>query len=108
MSNQDSDDGIFTFVAALFLGLLAGSVLGVLFAPKSGDELRADLQDVAKNLPGKLNDEFRNPNAKTRTFIDRTRYGIENQMGKVKSNRDAGRMAKAKEAEEAAGGYDYN
>ena len=107
MSRQN-DDGIFLFLAGMTLGLFTGGLLGLLFAPKSGDELREDAARIAKTLPGKINDELKNPHGKTREFIDKTRVSIENQVGKVAQNREADRMAKAKRAEELASGYDFN
>lgn len=107
MSREDGD-GIFTFLAGMTLGMLGGAVAGLLFAPKSGDELRADAQDFIRTLPGRVNDELRNPNTRTREFIDKTRYNIEAQVGKVKRNREADRQAKAKHAEELAAGYEFN
>lgn len=106
--SRESDDGIFTFLAGMLLGMLGGGLMGLLFAPKSGDELRADANTFVRTLPGRVNEELSNPNTKTREFIEKTRYSIENQVGKVKKDRDAGRMAKAKKAEEMASGYDFN
>ncbi len=106
--SREADDSILTFLAGMALGAIGGGLLGVLLAPKSGDELRADANAFMRSLPGRVNDELKNPNAKTREFIDKTRYSIENQVGKVKKDRDADRMAKAKQAEEMATGYDYN
>jgi gas vesicle protein len=106
--SREADDGIITFLAGMGLGIVGGGFMGLLLAPKSGDELRADANALIRSLPSKVNEEFRNPNAKTREFIDKTRYSIENQVGKVKKGRDADRMAKAKNAEEIATGYDYN
>jgi gas vesicle protein len=106
--SREADDGILTFLAGMALGMIGGGLMGILLAPKSGDELRADANAFVRSLPNRVNDEFRNPNTKTREFIEKTRYSIENQVGKVKKDRDAGRMAKAKEAEELATGYDYN
>lgn len=105
--SRESDDGIFTFLAGMAIGMLGGGLAGILFAPKSGDQLRADAQGFIRNLPGKVNEELRNPNTRTREFIDKTRYNIENQVGKVKNDRDADRMARAKRAEELASGYDF-
>lgn len=107
MSREDGD-GIFTFLAGMTLGMLGGAVAGLLLAPKSGDELRANAQDFIRTLPERVNDELRNPNTRTREFIDKTRYNIEAQVGKVKRDREAGRQAKAKHAEELAAGYDFN
>ena len=107
MSKQDGD-GIFTFLAGLTLGMLGGAVAGLLLAPKSGEELRADAQEFIRTLPDRVNNEIRNPNTKTREFIEKTRYNIEHQVGKVKKDREADRLAKAKHAEEVAAGYDFN
>lgn len=108
MVPRENDDGIFTFLLGMIFGVLGGVVAGILFAPKSGDELRADAQDFMRALPGRLNDEINNPNTRTREFIEKTRYSIESQVGKVKRDRDADRMAKAKRAEELASGYEFN
>ena len=106
--SREADDSILTFLTGMALGGIGGGLLGVLLAPKSGDELRADANAFVRSLPSRVNEELKNPNAKTREFIDKTRYSIENQVGKVKKDRDADRMAKAKHAEELATGYDYN
>lgn len=106
--SRESDDGIFTFLTGMIFGMLCGGLAGILFTPKSGDALRADANTFMRGLPGRVNEEFRNPNARTREFIDKTRYSIENQVGKVKKDRDAGRMAKAKRAEELASGFEFN
>lgn len=105
---KDNDDGIAAFMLGLLAGLAGGAVLGVLFAPKSGEEMREDLGDLTQNLPKKLNDEINNPQSKAREFIDRTRYNIESQVDKVKKDIEADRMARAKRAEETASGYEYN
>lgn len=107
MSRNDGD-GIFTFLAGMTLGMLGGAVAGLLLAPKSGEELRADAQEFIRTLPDRVNDELHNPNTRTREFIEKTRYNIETQVGKVKKDREADRMAKAKQAEEIAAGYDFN
>jgi gas vesicle protein len=106
--SREGDDGIFTFLAGMALGMLGGGLAGILFAPKSGDELRADANAFMRSLPSRVNEELSNPRTRTREFIDKTRYSIENQVGKVKKDRAAGRMAKAKEAEELASGYEFN
>lgn len=106
--HRGDSDGIFTFIAGMAVGILGGALAGILVAPKSGDELRADAHAFVRNLPTRMNDELHNPNTRTREFIDKTRYSIESQVGKVKKDRSADRMAKAKQAEEMASGYDFN
>lgn len=105
---REKSDGIFSFVMGLTAGLLGGAVLGLLFAPKSGDELREDLQDMARKLPDKINDEIKNPKGKTREFIEKTKYNIESQIDQAKQGREASRQAKAKQAEELSSGYEYH
>lgn len=107
-SYKRDGDGLFQFLLGMVLGMLGGGAIGILFAPKSGDALRADANAFVRNLPGKVNEELNNPNTRTREFIDKTRYNIESQVGKVKKDREADRMAKAKKAEELASGYDFN
>ncbi len=105
---QQEDDGIFAFVVGLLAGLLGGAAAGLLLAPKPGDALRSDTYRVARTLPKLLNEEFTNPDAQTRQFIAKAQHNLANQVGKVKKDRAAGRMAKAKEAEELASGYEFN
>ncbi|MHB8807410.1 MAG: YtxH domain-containing protein [Anaerolineaceae bacterium] len=38
------------FIAGAFIGAAIGSILGLLFAPKSGEELRKDLQEKANQI----------------------------------------------------------
>ena len=106
---RDNDDDISSFMLGLVAGLAGGALAGILLAPKSGDELREDINDLAQKLPKRLNDEIGNPQGRARSFIDRTRYNIESQVDKVKKDIEADRMARAKQAEEmASGGYEYN
>lgn len=41
-------------------GLLIGSLLGILFAPYSGKELKMKLVDIADDITGRIN-KFREP-----------------------------------------------
>jgi len=109
MARDNDDDGISAFMVGLVAGIAGGALMGILFAPKSGDELREDINDLAQNLPQRLKDEVSDPRSRAREFIDRTRHSIEHQVDKVKKDIEADRMARAKQAEESAtGGYEYN
>ena len=63
-------------VSALFVGLGVGAVLGILFAPKSGEETR---DDIARTLNDGI-DELRTRTAKVahnvREFADQTREHV--------------------------------
>jgi len=43
-NNGDTTAGFFSLIGALVVGAAVGAVLGLLFAPKSGKELREDLK----------------------------------------------------------------
>jgi gas vesicle protein len=106
--HQREDDGIMTFVTGLLLGLLGGTIVGLLFAPRSGQALRVGTYRVLRDLPGRVNDEFTISGTRTRDLIDKTRHNIESQVGKARRDRKADQMAKAKRAEELASGYEFN
>jgi gas vesicle protein len=100
-------DGTLKFIVGLMAGAAVGGVLGLLFAPKKGSALREDIREFVSNLPEKVEEDIRNPEGKTRSLINRTKIGLENQVDKVSKNIQANKMAEAKKREEMASGLDY-
>ena len=47
------------FIKGIFIGMIAGSIIGILFAPKQGSEFRDDLKDKADYLRKKLRKKAR-------------------------------------------------
>lgn len=107
MANE-RDDSIVSFLLGLTAGVIGGTVAGLLLAPKSGDELREDINAFVKDLPDKLDNEITNPEGNTRNLINRAKINIEARVDQVKKDREADRQQKAKMAEELASGYEYN
>jgi gas vesicle protein len=103
-SSHESDDFGFSLLAGLLLGGLAGALAGILYAPKSGSELREDLGA----LPKKLNDELTAPEGKARKLMTKTKLNLENKVEQVSDAIQARKMAKAKRLEDMASGYDFN
>jgi gas vesicle protein len=103
MSNNQ-DNGFFTFLSGIVLGVVGGSVLGLLFSPKSGDEIRQDFNTLVQSFPEKMSQELQSP----KSFIEKTKCKIENRVDKVKEDRAASRLAKAKAEEMASSGYELN
>lgn len=101
---KDSGDGIFAFLTGFLLGTLGGAVVGLLWAPKSGAELRDDVWDLASTATDKMREDIHNPYGKTRGFIDKTRYRIEDGLDRVSQSRNAQRLAEAKRREAEASG----
>jgi gas vesicle protein len=54
--SQESDSS--KAIVALLTGLAVGAVLGVLFAPSSGEETRTLISDKANDLTGDLKDKY--------------------------------------------------
>lgn len=58
-------------VVALLAGLAVGAVLGVLFAPESGEETRYRISDGAKGLANGAKDRFQSMKNRFRPELDR-------------------------------------
>ncbi|MCS6923093.1 MAG: YtxH domain-containing protein [Fimbriimonadales bacterium] len=54
MQNHDERSGVLYLLAGIGLGVLIGAVIGLLFAPKSGEELRGDLSQRLHDLSEKV------------------------------------------------------
>jgi gas vesicle protein len=54
MQNQDERSGVLYLLAGIGLGVLIGAVIGLLFAPKSGEEMRSDLSQRLHDLSEKV------------------------------------------------------
>ncbi len=54
MQNHDERSGLLYLLAGIGLGVLIGALIGLLFAPKSGEELRSDLSQRMHDLSEKV------------------------------------------------------
>ena len=59
--------GIFSFL----LGLTAGVALGILFAPKAGEETREDIKETVENIKYKVDDLYHRGVLKTSEFVEK-------------------------------------
>jgi gas vesicle protein len=66
MSNRDDSNALIYLLAGVGLGAIIGAAAGVLFAPKSGDELRGELNEKLKELKGKTEEWVAEQKAKTK------------------------------------------
>lgn len=103
---QNNNDGVFALLLGMLLGVAGGAIYGFLYAPKKGKIFRKDVKQWLKNLPELIEDEME-PNSRSRKFIDKTRYNFEDQVDSLNKNRRASRIAKAKQREQEALGFDY-
>ena len=59
--------GLFSFI----LGVTAGVALGILFAPKSGEETREDIKETIDNLKYKVDDSYHKGVLKTTELYEK-------------------------------------
>ena len=105
---QQQRDGIVEFLTGMILGCLAGGVLALLFAPKSGAGTRTSVKGWVSSLPEKLGNEMKDDDSTTRTWLEKTRLGLNTRVSKISQNREASRLAEAKQREEEASGFELN
>lgn len=66
-------------------GCAIGVSLGVLFAPKSGEETRADLQRRLDQWQGQTQDQWTELREKASTAIEQGRQGVNTALDKAQS-----------------------
>ncbi len=97
---ERSEPGIGTFV----IGLAIGAGLALLFAPRTGEETRRDLQrrarkmgdqaqDFVSGVTGSVRDTLHAAKEKVESSIDSTRNAVELKRRQVSNAVDAGRAA---------------
>src|SRR5262249_18765647 len=62
-----------TFLMGLLTGTVLGAGLGILFAPKSGSELRGQLSEQANNIANQAQDQYRRVSGAASDLADRGR-----------------------------------
>ncbi|HEY7351035.1 MAG TPA: YtxH domain-containing protein [Ktedonobacterales bacterium] len=73
-----------SFRAFLWGGAI-GAVLGLLFAPKRGEETRAELQSRFNQLQGQAQERMTELRGRATTAIDQGRQGVNTTLGKAQS-----------------------
>ncbi len=106
MSHSSSSDNTLEFLLGALIGAAGGVVLGMLYAPKKGTELQEDAKIFLDSLPERLDDEMA-PDSKTRQWLDKTRYKLEDRIDRYQTQRSARQLRDAKEREAAASGSEY-
>lgn len=61
---NDDNHSLIYMLAGVGLGAIIGAAAGLLFAPKSGEDLRGDLNDKYKELKGKTEEWVNEQRAK--------------------------------------------
>ena len=96
---MSKEDNSVCFGLGILLGVAAGAVAAVLFAPKSGDETRKNLGNVVSDIAQKYTPEIREAKKQALSSIDVMRYKLEREYNKISEALRAKQIAKAKEKE---------
>ena len=96
MSKEDSS---ISFGVGLLLGVVGGVIAAVLYAPKSGEETRKDVENVITDIAEKYTPEIKEAKKQALTQIDVMRYRLEQQYNKINETIKAKQIAKAKQKE---------
>src|SRR3984893_1811648 len=85
---ESDGNGGGSFVMGLLTGTVLGAGLGMLFAPKSGSELRNQLSDQAGTLANQATDGYRKATENAAEWVDRGREMYDKAKGAVSRGAD--------------------
>lgn len=103
---MSKEDNSISFGLGLLAGVLGGIALGILYAPKAGEETRKDVEKVIVDIAEKHAPEIEEAKRQALTSIDVMKYNFEKEYNKINNSIKAKQMAKAKEKEYTD--YDLN
>jgi gas vesicle protein len=77
----EREDGGGSFLMGLLAGTVLGAGLGMLFAPKTGSELRSQLGEQAGKLRSTATDTYQQASEKVSQIVDRGREAYDRARG---------------------------
>ena len=77
----EREDGGGSFLMGLLAGTVLGAGLGMLFAPKTGSELRSQLSEQTGRLRSTANDAYSQASEKVSQMVDRGREAYDRARG---------------------------
>jgi hypothetical protein len=86
----EREDGGGSFLMGLLAGTVLGAGLGMLFAPKAGNELRSQLGEQAGRLRSTANDTYQQASDKVSQIVDRGREAYDRARGSMGTTGGAG------------------
>lgn len=78
---EDGNGG--SFLMGLLAGTVLGAGLGMLFAPKAGNELRSQLSESAGRIRATANDSYQQAADKVSQIVDRGREAYDRARGQT-------------------------
>jgi gas vesicle protein len=81
----EKEDGGGSFLMGLLAGTVLGAGLGMLFAPKAGNELRSQIGEQAGRLRSTANDTYHQASEKVSHIVDRGREAYDKARSTIGS-----------------------
>jgi gas vesicle protein len=81
----EREEGSGSFLMGLLAGTVLGAGLGMLFAPKAGNELRSQLSESAGRIRATANDSYQQAAEKVGQIVDRGREAYDRARGQAQS-----------------------
>jgi gas vesicle protein len=86
---EDEGSGFLWFLA----GLGIGAAVGILYAPKSGDEVRQRIRAVAEDMPETVKERARQAREQAGSWAEKGRDYLNQQRDQIRNAYEAGRQA---------------
>src|SRR6266542_4467463 len=99
MANEDKCTSVGTVLISFLAGAAIGSGLALLFAPKSGREVREQIKDLTDDAVGKIKEYARDAQDKIKTTYDEGKELLKEKKTIISSAIEAGKEAIEKERE---------
>ena len=103
---MSKEDNSIAFGMGLLAGVIGGVAAAILFAPKSGEETREELNEFVKDFAQKHVPEIKEAKKQALESLDMMKYKLEKQYNKINDHIKAKQMAKAREREDMS--YEMN
>jgi gas vesicle protein len=103
MSDRDGS-GFLWFLA----GLGIGAAVGILYAPKAGEETRQQLRSAAEEFPDTVKERTRQAREQAGSWAEKGRDYLNQQKDQIRSAYEAGRQAYREATSEEAEGATPN
>ena len=99
-SHDDVGFGLVSWMLGLILGLMGGTAIAMLTAPKSGQEIRGKLRETAKDVPERVSELVDDSMDLYASGVNYLQLVMEEQTMRLKRSLAATKLAAAKKREE--------
>ena len=102
MSNEEKGLSAGTILMSFVAGTAVGAGLALLYAPKSGQEMRETISDLTEDAVDKIKEYAKEAQEKIRTVIDESKDTFSEKKSMFSSAIEAGKDAMQKEKDRMA------